>query len=409
MIPKPSSLKYLAVFTGLLLITSLNLPAKAAETLHWVERVANTTMARSPEAWAMRPQKGLKEPKWSYTYGLVLLGFQRLYKETGKEAYLNYAKTYVDSLIDNKGNIKDYVIYEFNIDDINAGKLLFMLYEKYQDPRYLKAMQQLRKQLDWQPRTREGGFWHKRIYPWQMWLDGLYMGSAYWAEYAAKFEKTPDSFNDIAKQFKLIEQKTLDKKTGLLYHGWDESRLQNWANPKTGLSPHFWSRAMGWYLMALADTLEFMPADHKERKALTKIFKRLAKAVANFQQPSGLWLQVTDQVGRQGNYEEASGSAMFSYAFAKGVRLGLLNKQMATLAKKTFDGIQRDLLRVDKKTGRVHLQNICGSAGLGGTPYRSGSFEYYINEPIVVDDAHGIGPFILAGLELIKMEKEKNK
>ena len=202
----------------------------------------------------MRPHKGLTEPDWSYTYGLVLLGFQRLYQETGNGAYLNYAKTWVDSLIDENGNIKDYVIYEFNIDDINAGKLLFMFYEQTQDPRYLKAMQQLRQHLDWQPRTREGGFWHKRIYPWQMWLDGLYMGSAYLAQYAHTFGEDSAVFDDIALQFTLIESKTRDEKTGLLFHGWDESRLQQWADQETGLSQQFWSRAMGWYAMALVDT-----------------------------------------------------------------------------------------------------------------------------------------------------------
>jgi unsaturated rhamnogalacturonyl hydrolase len=295
------------------------------------------------------------------------------------------------------------VIYEFNIDDINSGKLLFMLYEQTKDPRYLKAMQQLRKQLDWQPRTSEGGFWHKRIYPWQMWLDGLYMGSAYLARYAAYFDEDPIIFDDIAHQFILIEAKARDHKTGLLYHGWDESKLQTWADPETGLSKHFWSRAMGWYLMALVDTLEVMPEKHADRETLVRLFRNLLQSLKPFQQASGIWLQVTDQVGREGNYEEASGTAMFAYAIAKGVRLGLLEDEWKTVAQKAFNGIQRELVTHDPKTGRFHLNNICGSAGLGGNPYRSGSFEYYIKEPIVVDDAHGIGPFILAGLELDKL------
>lgn len=354
----------------------------------------------------MRPHKGLTEPDWSYTYGLVLLGFQRLYQETGNEAYLNYAKTWVDSLIDENGNIKDYVIYEFNIDDINAGKLLFMFYEQTQDPRYLKAMQQLRQQLDWQPRTREGGFWHKRIYPWQMWLDGLYMGSAYLAQYAHTFGEDSAVFDDIALQFTLIESKTRDEKTGLLFHGWDESRLQQWADQETGLSQQFWSRAMGWYAMALVDTLEVMPADHGKRQQLLDIFKQLMNALKPWQQASGIWLQVTDQVGREGNYEEASGTAMFAYAIAKGVRLGYLTKDWTSIAQKAFDGLTEELIITDSDTGQVHLTNICGSAGLGGNPYRSGSFEYYVNEAKVTDDAHGIGPYILAGIELIKLKQK---
>lgn len=378
----------------------------ASNELQWVEKVAQTTMKRSPEAWAMRPHKGLTEPDWSYTYGLVLLGFQHLYEQTGNKTYLDYAKKWVDSLIDEKGNIKDYVIYEFNIDDVNAGKLLFLFYEQTGDPRYLNAMKQLRKQLLWQPRTSEGGFWHKRIYPWQMWLDGLYMGSAYLAQYARTFNEDDLVFDDIANQFKLIESKTRDEKTGLLYHGWDESRLQSWADPNTGLSRHFWSRAMGWYAMALIDTLEMMPTAHKDKPALQSIFVSLLEALEPYQQPSGIWLQVTDQVGREGNYEEASGTAMFAYAMAKGVRLGYLGSRWSEVAQKAFDGITKHLIVTDEQTLQVHLHNICGSAGLGGKPYRSGSFEYYVNEPVVVDDAHGIGPYILAGIELSKLKSK---
>ncbi|BFM09442.1 glycoside hydrolase family 88/105 protein [Halioxenophilus aromaticivorans] len=388
-----------------MLLMACSATNSATDQLQWAERVAQTTMDRSPQAWAMRPQKGLTEPQWSYTYGLVLLGFQRLYEQTGKQAYLDYAKTYVDQLIDEQGNIKDYVVYEFNIDDINAGKLLFSLYDQFKDPRYLTAMQSLRQQLRWQPKTRSGGYWHKRIYPYQMWLDGLYMGSAYYAQYAAAFNEGDESFDEIAHQFILIGEKTRDSKTGLLYHGWDESKLQKWANPKTGLSPHFWSRAMGWYLMALVDSLEYMPAKHSKRDQLVTLLNDLSNAVETYQQPSGLWYQVTDQGPREGNYLEASGSAMFAYAFAKGARLGLLPKAKGQVAQKAFDGLVSELIEIDESTDRVHLNNICGSAGLGGNPYRSGSFEYYVEEPIVVDDAHGIGPFILAALELAKLEE----
>jgi len=377
--------------------------ANTVKSVQWVERVAQTTMKHSPQAWQMRPHKGLTEPEWSYTYGLVLLGFERLYETTGNKAYLNYVTDYVDALIDDSGAIKDYVIYEFNIDDVNAGKLLFSLYAQTKDPRYLTAMQTLRKQMEWQPRTREGGFWHKRIYPWQMWLDGLYMGAAYYAQYAATFAEPATTFDDIAKQFILIEQKTRDPKTGLLYHGWDESRLQSWADPRTGLSKNFWSRAMGWYVMALVDTLEFMPAEHKDRAALIAILNRAISALQPYQQSSGLWYQVTDQVKRKGNYQEASGTAMFAYAIAKGVRLGYLPKKKLTMAKRAYAGMIDNLVKVDSKTGMVHITQVCSSAGLGGNPYRSGSFDYYIGEPVITDDAHGVGPFILAGLELDKL------
>lgn len=365
----------------------------------WAERTALSVMQRSPEAWAMRDYKLLEKPQWAYTYGLVLLGFQRLYEKTGEQQYLDYAKAYVDQLIDEQDKIKGYNIADFNIDSINSGKLLFLLHDKYKDPRYLTAMQTLRQQLEWQPRTRSGGLWHKLIYPWQMWLDGLYMGAPYYAQYAQQFNEGDKAFDDIAHQFILIESKTRDAQSGLLYHAWDESTSQLWADDKTGLSPHFWSRAMGWYAMALVDVLDYFPEEHKDRKELIVILNRLADALVKVQHKSGLWYQVTDQGDRYGNYLEASGSAMFAYAFAKGARKGYLPARFKKAADKTFDGLLKNLVVVDKQK-QVHLTQICGSAGLGGDPYRPGTFAYYVGEAIRVDDAHGVGPFILAALEL---------
>jgi unsaturated rhamnogalacturonyl hydrolase len=356
-------------------------------------------MQRSPEAWAMRDFKLMEKPQWAYTYGLVLLGFQRLYEKTGEQHYLDYVKTYVDQLIDEQGNIRGYHIAEFNIDSVNSGKLLFLLHEKYQDPRYLTAMKTLRQQIEWQPRTRSGGLWHKLIYPWQMWLDGLYMGAPYYAQYAQQFGEGEKTFDDIAHQFILIESKTRDAKTGLLYHAWDESTLQLWADDETGLSPHFWSRAMGWYAMALVDVLDYFPEEHKDRAKLIAILNRLAEALVKVQDKSGLWHQVTDQGDRYGNYLEASGTAMFTYAFAKGANKGYLPASYKRVANKAYEGMLKNLIEVDDQK-QVHLTQICGSAGLGGSPYRPGTFQYYVSEAIRTDDPHGIGPFILASIEL---------
>lgn len=363
------------------------------------ELMANSIMQRHPEAWTMREFKQLKEPEWGYPYSLVLYGFQKLYLKTGNETYLAYAKTFVDQLIDADGKIKGYGITEFNIDSINPGKLLFLLHEKYQDKRYLKAMQTLRTQLQWQPRTTGGGFWHKNIYPWQMWLDGLYMGAPYYAQYAKQFNEPAKSFDDIAHQFLLIESKTRDKKTGLLYHAWDESHLQLWANKDTGLSPHFWSRSMGWYAMALVDTLDYFPAKHPKRKELIRLLNELAEALLKVQHSSHLWYQVTDQGDRYGNYLETSGSAMFAYAFAKGVNKKYLPQKYQQIATDIFNGIVQGHTELDKQ-GQLHLKNTCGSAGLGNEPYRTGTFEYYVSEAIRTDDPHGLGPFILAGVEI---------
>ena len=361
--------------------------------------LADSIMAQHPQAWTMREFKLLTEPEWGYPYSLVLYGFEKLYEKTGDERYLAYAKTFVDQLIDDKGKIHGYDITEFTIDAINPGKLLFLLYDKYQDPRYLTALQTLRKQLEWQPRTRSGGLWHKNIYPWQMWLDGLYMGAPFYAQYAQKFNEGNKSFDDIVHQFVLVESKTRDAKTGLLYHAWDESHLQKWADKDTGRSPNFWSRSMGWYAMALVDTLDYLPAKHPKRKELIRLLNQLAEALLPYQHASGLWYQVTDQGDRYGNYLESSGSAMFAYAFAKGYNHKYLPEKYRQISLNIFNGLVRDHTQVDNQ-GLLHLLDTCGSAGLGNSPYRTGTFAYYVSEAVRTDDPHGMGPFILAGIEI---------
>ncbi|HTF96850.1 MAG TPA: glycoside hydrolase family 88 protein [Cellvibrio sp.] len=388
-------LSFLVAFSA---ATSYAQPAEKT-ALEWTELLANSIMQRHPEAWTMREFKQLTGPEWGYPYSLVLYGFQKLYLKTGNEKYLAYGKVFVDQLIDENGNIHDYNPADFNIDSINPGKLLFLLHEKYKDERYLIAMKSLRHQLQWQPRTTSGGFWHKNIYPWQMWLDGLYMGAPYYAQFAQQHKEPAASFDDIAKQFLLIESKTRDAKTGLLYHAWDESHLQKWADKKTGLSPHFWSRSMGWYAMALVDTLDYFPQNHPKRNELIRLLNQLAEALLKVQHSSHLWYQVTDQGNRYGNYLETSGSAMFAYAFAKGYNKKYLPEKYKTIASDIFNSLVKLHTQLDEK-GLLHLTNTCGSAGLGGDPYRTGTFDYYVSEAIRTDDPHGMGPFLFAGIEI---------
>lgn len=366
----------------------------------WSERMALTLMQQHPEAWRMMGYKLLSAPTWDYPYGLTLLSMQKLYQETGDKRYLQYGKTYMDQLIDKQGNIKGYEIYNFSLDYINNGKLLFLLHKEYKDDRYLKAMKTLRTQLEWQPRTHTGGFWHKRWYPYQMWLDGLYMGASYWAQYAREFNEPTEVFSDIAHQFILVESKTRDPKTGLLYHAWDESKLQQWADTETGRSHYFWSRALGWYAMALVDTLEYFPEDHEDYGKLVAVLNRLAKALVSFQHESGLWYQVTDQGDRFGNYLETSGTAMVSYAIAKGVKQGYLPKEYLKVAQKAHDGLVSDYIKINPANNELNLIQTVGGTGLGNVPYRPGTFDYYVSEAIRTNDPHGIGPFILASLEL---------
>jgi len=361
----------------------------------WSVRMANSIMARNTKAFQIDQKE---EPKWDYVHGLVLLAFQQLSDKTGDEKYYDYGKAYVDTLVQNDGSIKRYKFKDYNIDMINAGKLLFEIYDKTEDAKYVKAMQLLRKQLEEAPRTSEGGFWHKKRYPNQMWLDGLYMGAPFYAHYTAKFENGKN-LDDVAKQFELIQLHAKDAETGLLYHGWDESKEQKWADPHTGTSPNFWARSLGWYAMALVDVLDYFPEDHPKHKELVGYLNQLSAAVENVQDESGLWYQVPDMGDREGNYLEASGSAMLAYALAKGANKSYLPDHYLDVANKAFDGLV-DKLIVVNDDGTITITQACAVAGLGGDPYRDGSFAYYVNERKQDNDPKATGPFILAALQL---------
>jgi unsaturated rhamnogalacturonyl hydrolase len=249
------------------------------------------------------------------------------------------------------------------------------------------------------PRTSDGAFWHKQIYPWQMWLDGVYMASPFLAEYAATFHE-PALWDDVVRQILLAETHMRDRKTGLCYHGWDERRQERWADATTGRSSQFWGRAMGWYAMAVVDVLEWLPPDHAQRPAVLDVLARLAAAIARVQDSAtSVWWQVLDQPGRPGNYREASASSMFVYALAKAVRHGWLDRAVyGKVAARGYQGMLEEFIEVDRD-GHVNLTNICKVAGLGGTPYRDGSYAYYTRTEIVKNDPKGVGAFLLAAVE----------
>jgi unsaturated rhamnogalacturonyl hydrolase len=355
----------------------------------WSQRIAASALARY----------NMSHSRWHYKHGLLFKGMVDLWQKTGNGRYWQSMRAYVDQFVTADGEIRTYREDEYNIDQINPGKLLFPLYRETGEPRYRQALERLRRQLRHHPRTNEGGFWHKKIYPYQMWLDGLYMGSVFYAEYAATFAE-PEAFDDVAFQFLTIEKHTRDPHTGLLYHAWDESRQMPWANPVTGCSPHFWSRAIGWYVMALVDTLDVFPADHATRPELLNTLTRTLTAVSHYQdEATGLWWQVLDQNNRPGNYLEASGSCMYVYAIAKGVRQGYLPQSWLPTAGRAFRGLLENLVSTNEE-GQVDLHGICSTAGLGGTPYRDGSFDYYVNEPIITNDLHGVGAFLNAAVAM---------
>jgi unsaturated rhamnogalacturonyl hydrolase len=355
----------------------------------WSVRMAESVMRRDT----------LVHPEWDYVAGVVLLGIHRVGERSGDARFARYVKHNIDRFVRPDGTIATYDLEEFNLDHVNEGKLLFPLYARTGDVRYRKAADLLREQLRRHPRTSEGGFWHKKTYPNQMWLDGLYMAQPFYAQYAREFRE-PAAFDDVTKQFLLMARHARDPRTGLLYHGWDESRTESWADRQTGLSPAFWGRAMGWYAMALVDALDFIPPAHKDRAELVRVFQDVARAVRGVQDPvTGLWYDVLDQPNRAGNYHEASASSMFVYALAKGARRGFLTPEYRDAANRGFDGIVRDMITVDPQ-GLVSLHKVVSVSGLGGKQKRSGTFEYYISEPVVSNDPKGVGAFILAAEEL---------
>lgn len=360
----------------------------------WSIRMAESSMKRQP----------ILSDVWSYESGVVLTGIEQIWLDTGEKKYLEYLKRNIEQFVLPDGDIRTYTLQDYNLDQINTGKILFCLYEKTGDKRYLYAIKLLIKQLETQPRTSEGGFWHKKIYPYQMWLDGIYMAAPFYAQYADRFNR-PSGFDDATHQIMLIERHTRDPRTGLYYHAWDESKLQKWAHPKTGCSPHFWGRAMGWYAMAIVDVLDFLPESHRARDRIVTILKRMIQALVQFQDTeTGLLYQVLDRGRAEGNYTEASASCMFVYALAKGMRKGYLTPAYTEAAQRCYAGILENLIEVDK-CGQINLTRICSVAGLGGEGQRDGSYEYYINEPIVTNDRKGVGAFLLASVEMERLSK----
>jgi len=361
------------------------------------EGMADTAMNR---LWRDAEKNESGQPaKWTYERGVVLKGIEGMWRSTGDGKYFRYIQQSMDQFVNSDGTIRTYTLDNYNLDNILPGRNLLLLYKVTGQEKYRKAAALLREQLKTHPRTSEGGFWHKKIYPSQMWLDGLYMAEPFYAEYAATFHEDA-AFDDIARQFVLMERHARDARTGLLYHGWDESRKQRWANPTTGRSPNFWGRAMGWYGMALADTLDYFPQEHAQRDELIAILIRLGAAIVKYQdKKTGLWYQVLDKGSGKGNYLEASASCMFVYALAKGVRSGYLPATYLQVAQKGYKGIVDHFIKTDAR-GQVNLDGTVSVAGLGGNPYRDGSYQYYLSERVVTNDPKGVGAFLLASNQM---------
>ena len=358
----------------------------------WSARMAASVMERRP----------IIRERWDYETGTVLRGFEELWEATGDARYFDYIKRNVDAYVEPDGSIRTYDMADYNLDNINTGKLLFLLYEETGDERYRIAAETLHDQLEHQPTTSEGGYWHKQRYPYQMWLDGLYMAEPFAARYATTWgdpARVDEALDHVALQYQLAARYLRDPATGLYYHGWDEKRQQVWADSLTGRSANFWGRAMGWYAMALVDVLDHLPAHHPEHPRLVRLLQDLAEAIVGVQDPvTGVWYQILDQPNREGNYLEASASSMFVYALAKGVRVGYLDPSYLEAARWGYRGLLQEFVSVED--GLVNLNRVVSVGGLGGDDDRDGTFAYYMSEPVIANDPKGTGPFILASLEI---------
>lgn len=354
---------------------------------HSAEIIADCMMARH----------GLLNKKWSYDYGVVWRGMEMLYALTGNRTYLDSIHDALDGMVAADGSIAGYSREACNLDYLNNGRQLVFLYQQTGEEKYKKAAALLRAQLDAQPRTSDGGFWHKQIYPGQMWLDGQHMAIPFYLQYAAAFGPDEAAQRDAAKQLILAYRHTLNPETGLPCHGWDEMRQQIWADPATGRSAHAWGRAVGWYMVALADSLELLPEDTDGYAEILHIFRTLSQKLLSIRE-NGVWLQVLDCPGRTGNYPESSASCLICYALLKGARLGWLPKETGVEAQSSFEAIQRHFIG-RMKSGEYFVGKCCQGAGLGGSTGRDGSFDYYISENVISHDLKATGAFIQAACE----------
>ena len=368
--------------------------------------MADTVVVKWPKG--MLPS--LNSPgKWTYEEGVLLDGMTAEWKATGDRRYLHYVKETVDPHLvgDASGPspIAGYAADQHSLDNIKTGQSLLTLFRETHEAKYARAAKYVRDQLRQQKRTPSGGFWHKDIYPNQVWLDGAYMAGPFLAEYGATFHE-PGDYDEAAKELLLMDARMRDPQTGLMRHGWDESRQMAWADPATGLSPEVWARAMGWYSVALVDVLDWIPKTHPQRPALLAALNRTATGIVKYQeQATGLWWQVVDKGSQPGNYLESSASAMFVYTLAKGVRMEYLPQPDRECARRGWDGMLKKFVM----TGPDGMESLGGTVkvgGLGGKPYRSGTFDYYVHEPVIADDAKGIGVFLLAASEMERTARQ---
>ena len=354
-------------------------------------------------AWNMEKIRQGAPASWNYVDGCMMTALLSLFQITGEKQYFDFVDSFIDAFVEEDGTVRTFVEEKHTLDDINEGRVLFDLYTMTGKQKYRLAAEKLQTALDHQPRTKEGNFWHKEIYPNQVWLDGVYMAQPFAALYQKYFGG--GDYSDIIRQIQNVHDLMRDEKTGLYYHGYDSSRAAFWCDKETGLSQNFWLRAIGWFSVALADLLEILPEE--SAKPLAAIFKKLMQDILPFADAeTGMYYQVVDKAETEGNYLESSGSSMVAYAMLKGARLGVLEASYAKAGEKTFDGIVNRCLSFTN--GTLNLGGICLVAGLGpeNNRRRDGTVAYYLSEPVVENDAKGVAPFLLCYTEIKRLQAE---
>ncbi|MCH5148868.1 MAG: glycoside hydrolase family 88 protein [Clostridiales bacterium] len=370
----------------------------------YIDRLIEDTTPEAP-IWNIENIKHGKEPGWNYIDGCMMTSLYSIYKITGNKKYLEFIDKFVDYYVFEDGSIRGFKLDTYNVDNLNEGRVLFDLYRETGKAKYKKAIDLLYSQVCGQPRTDLGNFWHKKIYPNQVWLDGLYMAQVFYTRYEAEFNGGKN-YKDIVSQFTAVYDNMYDKQKRLYYHGWDYSKKAFWSDPETGLSKSFWLRSVGWYTVGLVDAISYMDGADEYKNKLIAIFKDTIEGLERYIDPDKkMFWQVVDQGAREGNYLETSGSAMIAYAMLKGARLGFIDKRYALVGEEVFNGICKEYLT--ETDGKLNLGGICLMAGLGpeSNRKRDGTFEYYISEPVVENDAKGTGPFVMAYTEIKQLKK----
>lgn len=370
----------------------------------YIERLLEGSTPDAP-LWNIESIRQGKAPHWNYIDGCMITALLCAAEITGEEKYADFAERFIGYYVAEDGSIRGYSQEKYNLDDVNEGRVLFDLYKKTGKEKYKKAIFLLHEQLEKQPRTNTGNFWHKLIYPNQIWLDGLYMAQVFSVRFQKEFGG--GDYSDAVTQFKNVRRLMFDEEKKLYYHGCDCSKTAFWADRNTGCSKNFWLRAIGWFCISLIDNIDYIDNDENARKELIAIFSEAIEGISQYADPeTGMYYQVVDQGGREGNYLETSGSSMIAYAMMKGARLGVIDAKYAAMGKKTFDGICEKYLSVND-SGELNLGGICLVAGLGpeDNRRRDGSYEYYVSEPVVENDAKGVAPFVLCYTEVKRMGK----